>query len=62
MSQSVWTILKREDSGCGIGDVIIDLPTYLLESINLALVGSLSIDLVSGAIVVRPTPDADSQS
>lgn len=61
MSESVRTTVKCQDPGDGSGDVIIDLPSDLLESMNLDLGDSLSIELVEGAIVLRPIRDADVQ-
>lgn len=55
------TTVKCQDPGDGSGDVIIDLPSDLLESMNLDLGDSLSIELVEGAIVLRPIRDADVQ-
>ena len=62
MTQSVRTIVKCQDPGDGSGDVIIDLPPDVLAAINVGLGGSLSIELVNGAIVLRPIRDANTQS
>lgn len=50
--------VKCQDPGDGSGDVIIDLPSDLLEIMDLDLGDSLSIELVDGAIVLRPIRDA----
>ncbi|MEX6664739.1 MULTISPECIES: AbrB/MazE/SpoVT family DNA-binding domain-containing protein [Pseudomonas] len=62
MTQSVRTIVKCQDLGDGSGDVIIDLPPDVLAAINVGLGDSLSIELVNGAIVLRPIRDANTQS
>ena len=62
MTQSVRTLLKCQDPGDGSGDVIIDLPPDVLAAINVGLGDSLSIELVNGAIVLRPIRDANTQS
>ncbi|MEN4748902.1 AbrB/MazE/SpoVT family DNA-binding domain-containing protein [Pseudomonas sp. Ps21-P2] len=62
MTQSVRTIVKCQDLGDGSGDVIIDLPPDVLAAINVGLGDSLSIELVNGAIVLRPILDANTQS
>ncbi|TFB37870.1 AbrB/MazE/SpoVT family DNA-binding domain-containing protein [Pseudomonas sp. F01002] len=59
MNEFVQTTVKCQDSGDGSGDVIIDLPSELLASMNLNLGDSLSIELVNGAIVLRPIRDAN---
>ncbi|WP_150743016.1 AbrB/MazE/SpoVT family DNA-binding domain-containing protein [Pseudomonas fluorescens] len=59
MTQSVRTIVKCQDLGDGSGDVIIDLPPDVLAAINVGLGDSLSIELVDGAIVLRPIRDAN---
>ena len=57
MSESVPTTVQCQDPGDGSGDVIIDLPSALLESMNLDLGDSLSIELVDGVIVLTPIRD-----
>nr|WP_082036764.1 AbrB/MazE/SpoVT family DNA-binding domain-containing protein [Pseudomonas rhodesiae] len=56
------TIVKCRDPDDGNGDVIIDLPPDVLAAINIGLGDSLSIELVNGAIVLRPIRDANTQS
>lgn len=62
MTQSVRAIAKCQDPGDGSGDVIIDLPPDVLAVINVDLGDSLSIELVNGAIVLKPIRDANTQS
>ena len=50
-----------QDPGDGSGIVIIDLPSDLLESMNLDLGDSLSIELVNGTILLRPIRDVDTK-
>lgn len=54
MSESQRTTVKCQNPGDGSGDVIIDLPSDLLESMNLNLGDSMRVELVDGAIVVTP--------
>lgn len=51
-----------QDPGDGSGDVIIDLPPDALAAMNVDLSDCLSIEWVDGAIVLRPTRDANTQS
>nr|WP_093458078.1 AbrB family transcriptional regulator [Pseudomonas sp. NFR16] len=62
MARSVRTIAKCQDPGDGSGDVIIDLPPDALAAMNVDLSDCLSIGWVDGAIVLRPTRDANTQS
>lgn len=62
MNDFVQTTVKCQDPGDGSGDVIIDLPSDLLDSMNLSLGDSLSIELVDGAIVLKPIRDTDIRS
>jgi hypothetical protein len=61
MREFVRTIVKCQDSGDGSRDVIIDLPSDILAKTNVGLNDSLSIALINGVIVLRPTLDADTQ-
>ena len=61
MTPSVRTMVKCQDPGDGSGDVIIDLPPVVLAAINVGLGDFLSIELVNGAIVLRPIRDANTQ-
>lgn len=58
MTESVGITVKCQDPGDDSGDVIIELPSDLLESMNLGLGDSLSIELVDGKIVLRPARNA----
>lgn len=60
MSEYARKTLKCRDPGDGGGDVFIDLPSDLLEIMNLDLGDSLSIELVDGGIVLKPIRNADS--
>jgi antitoxin ChpS len=62
MREPTRTTVKCQDPGDGSGDVIIDLPSHLLESMNLNLGDSLSIELLNLAIVLRPVRNADAPS
>jgi len=62
MTQAVRTIVNWQDPGDGSGDVIIGLPPDALAAMNVGLGDSLSIELVDGAIVLRPIRDANTQS
>nr|WP_080925309.1 AbrB family transcriptional regulator [Pseudomonas fluorescens] len=62
MSESVRSTVKYQDAGDGSGDVIIDIPPYILAGMNVGLGDPLSIELVEGAIVLRPIRDADTKS
>ncbi|MCO8165625.1 AbrB/MazE/SpoVT family DNA-binding domain-containing protein [Pseudomonas sp. 21LCFQ010] len=61
MIESAAVTVKCQDPGDGSGDVIIDLPSGILESLNLQIGDSLSIDLIDGSIVLRPIRDAQAQ-
>lgn len=60
MSESLRTTVTCQDPGDGSGDVIIDLPPDVLKAMNVGLGDLLSIELVEGAIVLKPVRDADS--
>ena len=62
MSEYVPTTVQCQDPGDGSGDVIIDLPSALLENMNLDLGDSLSIELVDGVIVLKPIRDGQVHS
>ncbi|WP_133752706.1 AbrB/MazE/SpoVT family DNA-binding domain-containing protein [Pseudomonas sp. LP_7_YM] len=62
MSESSRTTVECQDPGDGSGDVIINLPSHLLESKNFNLGDSLSIELVNGAIVLKPIRDVNNPS
>lgn len=60
MNESARTIVKCQDAGDGTGDVIVDLPDDILESMGLKTGDLLSIELVDGAIVLTPVGEASS--
>lgn len=60
MSQSASTTVKCQDPGDGSGDVIVDLPTDILKELSLTVGDKLSIELVDGAIVLRPLRSSSS--
>jgi len=62
MNESVQTIVKCQDPGDGSGDVIIDLPSDVLASLDLGLGDSLSVELIDGSIVLKPLRNNDMQS
>lgn len=53
MSKPVRTV-KCQDPGDGSGDVIIDLPQDVLIALSVGLGDLLSVELVNGAIELRP--------
>jgi hypothetical protein len=62
MTDSVQTTVKCQDPGDGSGDVIIDLPSDVLASMNIGLGDLLTIELVEGSILLKPIRDADTKS
>lgn len=62
MTESVGITVTCQDPGDDSGDVIIELPSDLLESMNLGVGDSLSIESVDGTIVLRPARDAGAHS
>jgi antitoxin ChpS len=54
MSESErWTV-KCQETSDGSGDVIVDLPPELLARLGLGLGDELTIEVVNGAIVLKP--------
>jgi antitoxin ChpS len=54
MSESErWTV-KCQETADGTGDVIVDLPPELLARLGLNLGDELTIEVVDGAIVLKP--------
>jgi len=54
MSESErWTV-KCQEASDGSGDVIVDLPPELLTRLGLGLGDELTIEVVNGAIVLKP--------
>jgi antitoxin ChpS len=62
MSDSVRATVKCQDPSDGSGDVIIDLPPDVLAEMNVGLGDLLTIELVDGSIVLKPSRDADTKS
>lgn len=60
MTESVRTTVRCQDAGDGSGDIIIDLPEDILESMALKIGDLLSIELIDGSIVLKPVSDAHS--
>lgn len=60
MSESLRTTVTCQDPGDGSADVIIDLPPDVLKALNIGLGDLLSIEMVEGAIVLKPVRDTDS--
>lgn len=48
-----WTV-KCQDTADGTGDVIVDLPPELLATLGLSLGDELTIEVLEGAIVLKP--------
>ncbi|WP_395599809.1 AbrB/MazE/SpoVT family DNA-binding domain-containing protein [Pseudomonas sp. B19125] len=49
-----WTV-KCQDPVDGSGDVIVDLPPELLARFSLSIGDELTIEVIDGVIVLRPT-------
>lgn len=54
MSESVGTIVRCQDLGDDTGDVIVELPPNVLVAMDVGLGDSLTLELIDGAIVLRP--------
>ncbi|WP_442968247.1 AbrB/MazE/SpoVT family DNA-binding domain-containing protein [Pseudomonas sp. S32] len=50
------------DPGDGSGDVIIELPPKLLSEMGLTVGDLLTIELIDGAIVLKPVRQSASQT
>ncbi|MFJ4256836.1 AbrB/MazE/SpoVT family DNA-binding domain-containing protein [Pseudomonas monteilii] len=59
MNESLQTTVKCQDAGDGSGDVIIDLPDDILESMGLNIGDALTIELIDGSIVLKPIRNAE---
>ncbi|MNN32774.1 hypothetical protein D3C81_1465060 [compost metagenome] len=59
MTKSVRTTVTCQDPGERSGDVIIDLSPDVLAAMNVGIGDLLSIELVNGAIVLKPIRDTD---
>lgn len=53
MNKSVRKTVRCQDPGDGSGDVIIDLPDDILESMGLNMGDFLTIELIDGSIVLK---------
>jgi hypothetical protein len=54
---------RCQELGDGSGNVIVELPSYLLEANDMDVNGVLSVELIAGALVLRTIRDAeDTQS
>ena len=62
MSESVQTIVTCQDPGDDTGDVIVDLPPDVLAGMDVSLGDSLTIELIDGAIVLKPIRHAETES
>ncbi|PHR17905.1 MAG: AbrB family transcriptional regulator [Sphingopyxis sp.] len=62
MSESVRTIVRCQDPGDHTGDVIVELPPNLLAGMEVGLGDSLTIELIDGAIVLRPISYGETKS
>lgn len=56
-----WTV-RCQDTADGSGDVIVDLPPELLASLGLVLGEALTIEVIDGAIVLKPKRSTSSNS
>ncbi|PPA02661.1 AbrB family transcriptional regulator [Pseudomonas sp. MWU12-2312b] len=54
-----WTV-KCQETADGTGDVIVDLPPELLPRLGLCLGDELTIEMVDGAIVLKPKHNTSS--
>lgn len=62
MSESVQTTVRCQDPGDDTGDVIVELPPNVLAGMDVGLGDSLTIELIDGAIVLRPIRHAETKS
>lgn len=56
-----WTV-RCQDIADGSGDVIGDLPPELLASLDLDLGDELTIEVIDGAIVLKPKSNTSPSS
>jgi antitoxin ChpS len=49
-----WTV-KCQETADGSGDVIVDLPPELLARFSLSIGDELTIEVIDGVIVLKPT-------
>ena len=50
-----WTV-KCQDPADGSGDVIVDLPPDLVADLGLNIGDVFTVEVIDGAIVLKPTP------
>ena len=62
MSENERWIVKCQETADGTGDVIVDLPPELLARLGLGLGDELTIEMVDGAIVLKPKHNTSSSS
>ncbi|WP_196358063.1 AbrB/MazE/SpoVT family DNA-binding domain-containing protein [Pseudomonas syringae group genomosp. 3] len=55
-SHHLWTIQCQETNDCS-GDLIINLPSELLNQMALAIGDDLAVDVVGRSIILRPISD-----
>ena len=53
ISKRCWTV-KCQEAQDGSGDMIVDLPSYLLAEVGLNVGDKLTIEAVEGGIVLTP--------
>lgn len=49
-----WTV-KCQETADGSGDVIVDLPPELLARFSLSIGDELTIEVIDGVLVLKPT-------
>lgn len=57
MSDCESWIVKCQDTADGTGDVMVDLPKEILAKFGLDIGDMLTIEIVDGAIVLKPIRD-----
>jgi hypothetical protein len=57
MSHRERWIVKCQDTADGNADVVVDLPQEVLEKFGLGIGDVLTIEVVGGAIVLKPMCD-----
>lgn len=57
MSQSERTMVKCQEVADGTSDAIVDLPPEMLAAIGITVGDQLSIELISGVIVLKALRD-----
>lgn len=62
MTEAQSWIVKCQDPLDGSGDVIVDLPSDLLASLGLGIGDVLTIEVIDGAIVLKPKSNDSAQA